>query len=299
MTKNTIKTLINTLLPKDQLYDLELIIAHVIKRDRVFVISHPSHSLTDSDIGRITILYKKRSQGYPLAYITGVKEFFGRDFKVNKHTLIPRPETEILIENTLSFISKNHLLEALIIDIGTGSGIIPITLNIELPKKIKKTILASDISSNALEMAKENAMTHNSSSISFLNSDLLKNGEFLKTIINNNAKNIILTANLPYVNDEIKNNLLKQEESISLIHEPQIALWSSDAGLFHYKQLTQQIVQLNKLSQKNITSFYEISPEQHDIIVDYIQKMTSEPKIKSFKDLSGKNRIIQFTLQKP
>ncbi|MEN8252369.1 MAG: peptide chain release factor N(5)-glutamine methyltransferase [Patescibacteria group bacterium] len=279
----------------DQL-DIELIISHVLKKERVFIITHDTLLLTKNQEETIKKLCKKRTNGYPLAYILGEKEFYGRDFKVNEDTLVPRAETEILIDIVLSFINKKDFSEVLILDIGTGSGIIPITLQKEIPNNITKTILASDISQKALKIAKENADNYNASEITFFDSDLLDNSNLLDILKKTNCKNLIITANLPYVNKKIKPDLLKKEESKSLIHEPQIALWSKDDGLAHYKKLLRQTASLlNELpDEKTISSFYEISPEQSQLLTSHIKTVFPNAEITISKDLAQKDRVLHL-----
>ena len=297
MTQNSIKDTISKWSQKCDIFDIELIIAHIIQKDQVFIMTHSEHILTKKQQKQISLLCQKRFDGYPLAYILKHKEFYARDFIINEHTLVPRPETELLITETLSFISKKKLSDILIIDIGTGSGIIAVTLAKELSKKnIQTTIRASDISSKALVVAKQNTKLHQVN-ITFYNSNLLNNHVLQNDIINTKCKNIIIVSNLPYVDIKQKDNLLKQPESQALYFEPSSALWSSDNGLLHYKKLILQTIALqsNLDTPKKITSFYEIDPAQLNLLTDYLSSSTSESyNIKYFKDLSGKNRIVRW-----
>ncbi|XLQ20134.1 MAG: peptide chain release factor N(5)-glutamine methyltransferase [Candidatus Moraniibacteriota bacterium] len=294
MQKITIQSIISSNIAICDQFDIELIIAHVLNKDRIFTITHNTQILTKKQVDEITELCKNRAAGYPLAYILGEKEFFGRSFKVTEDTLIPRPETEILIDAVLSFLLKDNLSNILIIDIGTGSGIIPITLNKEISTNIIKNILATDISDKALNIASYNIASHNSSNIMLYHSDLLSNTDLLDAIHSTKFEHLIITANLPYVNDSIKTELVQKKESKSLKYEPQIALWSEDAGLSHYKQLITQTLNLN--IDVKITSFYEISPEQYPLLKSYLKQHIKNPKIKLAKDLANKERIVTFSI---
>jgi release factor glutamine methyltransferase len=296
MTKKSIQSIISSWSSKCDILDIELIIAHIFKKDRSFIMTHPEHILDDDSFIQINYFCKKRAQGYPLAYIIGTKQFYGRDFIVNTNTLIPRPETELMIDKIISFTTQKHLSNICIVDIGTGSGIIAITLAKELIKlNITTKIYAIDISNDALSIARKNAKTHNvSDKITFYQSDLLSN-TFLQTDLqDNDYSNIIFAANLPYVDISIEPELTKNKESQSLIFEPRLALWSDDFGLSHYKKLITQTTSL----KKNITSFYEIDPKQYAYLTQYIQDISTNIKINCYKDLSDKERIIQWSLNK-
>lgn len=196
--------------------DAELILAHFLGVERSFLHAHPETELTEAQISELDQLCQRRAGGEPLAYITGVKDFYGREFKVTPDVLIPRPETEALIE-----VAKS-LKPARILDVGTGSGCIAITLAKELPDS---QVTAVDISEKALKIAQENAQKH-LAKIDFRQSDLLSG---LKE-----EKFDLIVANLPYVD---KNwDWLGPE----LQFEPEIALYAEDNGLKQIKKLIKQ-----------------------------------------------------------
>jgi release factor glutamine methyltransferase len=296
MSKKTIQTIISLWAPKCDILDIELIIAYILKKDRIFVMTHLEYALNENLFTKINFFCKKRANGYPLAYIIGTKEFYGRNFIVNKNTLIPRPETELMIDKILSFITTHQLHNICIVDIGTGSGVISITLAKELAKlNITPNIYAIDISTDALSIAKQNAITYGvTNKITFYESNLLKNISLQTNLQHKNCSNIIFAVNLPYVDSSTKSDLLKNKESQSLIHEPQLALWSDDFGLSHYKKL---IIQTTPF-KKNIISFYEIDPKQSIHLTQYVQKTTSSNiKITYHKDLANKKRIFQWSFK--
>jgi len=298
MTQNSIKSILLTWSQKCDVLDIELIIAHVMKKERTFIMTHPEYILTKEHYKQISLLCKKRTHNYPLAYILGYKEFYGRNFIVTKHTLVPRPETELLIEKAISFISEGELTDTLIIDVGTGSGIIAITLAKELSSRnFQPKILASDISDKALLIAKQNSQSHQVD-ITFFHSDLLTDTSLQNIIKTTKYKNIIIISNLPYVDIAQKKHLLDQPESRALNYEPPSALWSPDKGLLHYKKLISQTIELhNDLNKsQSIISFYEIDPNQSTLLTNYLHLHTSEfTKINYFKDLSDKTRIIEWS----
>lgn len=137
----------------------QLLLCHVLGIDRVALIAHSEESLPPEAHETLDALLQRRRSGEPLAYILGTREFYGRDFAVNRHTLIPRPETEHLIEEALSFFDRKGRAEEPVrfLDLGTGSGCIAVTLAAERPAW-RGTAL--DISSGALETARHNAEAH-------------------------------------------------------------------------------------------------------------------------------------------
>ncbi len=300
MTQRSIESVLSIYSQKCDALDIELIIAQVLGKDRVFIMTHPEYILAENYWEQISSLCKKRATNYPLAYILGHKEFYSRDFILNEHVLVPRPETEILIEKVINFISEKKLNNFLIVDIGTGSGIIAITLAKELQKKDLKTkIIASDVSTEALNIAKQNAQLHHANII-FYHSDLLDNDLLHDDITQTDSNNIIIVSNLPYVDSALKSSLLQQPESRALRFEPDKALWSNEGGLSHYKKLiaqTRTIALDNNLKNTCITSFYEIDPDQSDSLTNYLKlKLPNNSDIKYFKDLSTKNRVAKWSL---
>ena len=199
--------------PIDHL-DSELIVAFVLNKDRTFVHAHPEYVFTEVEFAKTQDLTARRVAGEPLAYILGFKEFYGRNFRVTKDTLIPRPETEALINLTKTLKVQK------ILDVGTGGGCIAITLALEMPET---EVDAIDISPEALDIARENAEKLGAN-VNFYQSDLLGNA----------GKYDAIVANLPYVD---KNwDWLSPE----LDYEPDTALYAEDEGLYLIKKLIDQ-----------------------------------------------------------
>lgn len=289
--KISIQNLIKKWQETVDLFDIELIIAGELKKNQAFIISHSEFKLNFWQRLKIEKNLKKRAKNVPLAYLTGKKEFYGRDFFVNKNTLIPRPETELIIENFLEKVENKVKNKYLILDIGTGSGNIILTLAKELEKeKNNFEFLASDISKKALKIAKKNAKFHDIENlIGFFHSNLLKN-EILKEKIKVNQKEIIIIANLPYVNLNFKNTLLQKKESKSLKFEPHSALWSKDEGLKHYTDLTKELQEIFEEKIK-FTTYFEISFEQKKYLTKKIENYFPKAKIEFKKDLANFDRL--------
>ena len=154
--------------PNDVL-DAQTLLAFTIKQDRTYLIIHFNDQLSEEIIPLYQSLINRRATGEPLQYITGRQEFFGLEFEVTPAVLIPRPETELIIEETLRL--AQNIAQPLIIDAGTGSGCIAIALARELENA---KIIATDISAEALEVASRNAAKHGvENRINFINCDLL------------------------------------------------------------------------------------------------------------------------------
>src|SRR5712691_7919143 len=167
------------------------LLAHVLDRDRTFLITHREDLLTAHDLESFRDCIDRRAGGEPLQYITGHQEFFGLDFEVNRQVLIPRPETELLVESALDLIRQVNT-SPVICDIGTGSGCIAITLLHERPAT---RAVAVDISAAAVDVARRNAARHQvGERISFVVADSF-------TAFQPGATFNLIVSNPPYVTD--------------------------------------------------------------------------------------------------
>ena len=217
-------------------------------------------------------IIKKLNKGLPIQYITKKANFYGKEYYVNKNTLIPRPETEILVHKTNQLIEKhmNHK-NINILEIGTGSGIISITL-----KKLNQNynITATDISRKALKVAKKNAKTHNTT-ITFKKTDLYKGI---------NQKYDIIISNPPYIEENSKNI-----EKIVKDNEPKQALFGGKDGLDYYRRILKDIT---KIINKNHIIALEIGENQGQKIKKIIKKHLPKDKIIIKKDYNNYDRYI-------
>ncbi len=193
--------------------DAELILAKILKISRAQLLTRESDNLNAWQRWRFYHLIKQRARGCPVAYLIGYQEFYGHQFKVNKHVLIPRPESELLIEHAIRMIRANHYLRT-VADVGTGSGSLAITLALELPHL---KIIGCDISAAALKVAYQNAHLYNvTDRINLKHSDLLN--------LSKNEKIDLIIANLPYVTQKEyeQNPSLKFEPKIALLEQPDL-----------------------------------------------------------------------------
>ena len=284
--------------------DLELLIAHELKQTREFVLTYPEWTVNRKQESEINKLITRRLNHEPLAYILGYKEFYGLNFKVTKDTLIPRPETELLIEEALEEIARTGKTGLNIVDVGTGSGniIISIAKAIESKNLLHTAcymLYGVDISEKALKIAKCNAKKHKQDKIKFLKSNLLdhflKNNEALKQF-----GNLIILANLPYLSKKIYSATLPTVKNF----EPKSALYSPKNGLGDYEKLLKQIGNLKNScfmlpacrQAWHVSCFMEISPEQKKDLTSLIKKILPTAKIRFKKDLAGKWRVCMFEL---
>ncbi|OGI27284.1 MAG: protein-(glutamine-N5) methyltransferase, release factor-specific [Candidatus Moranbacteria bacterium RIFOXYB1_FULL_43_19] len=269
--------------------DAEILLSLAVNVPREYLFTHPEHRLIRSQNVSYKLYVSKRLRGEPIAYITGKKEFYGLEFEVNKNVLIPRPETELLVERALDqLLDTKSQMPDTIIDVGAGSGNIIVSIVKNIPTKTKSRInyYAIDISKKALLAAKKNARKHKVAKyIKFIQSDLLKFAP------KNLAGNILITANLPYVSP----SLYKKNKN-NLKYEPKNALISKKNGLGYYVKFFRQIQQLCTICcVLRVTCYVEISPEQKTELTIIVKKELPSAQIKFFKDLSRKWRIAEIS----
>lgn len=217
---------------------------------------------------------ERRFKGEPLAYITRKREFYKLDFYVDERVLIPRPETELLVEEAINF-SRNHRVET-IADIGTGSGVIAVSLAVNLPGVF---IYASDISSSALQVAGINCVKHRVAKRVFL-----AEGDLLDPLI---EPVDILIANLPYVK---KSDLALMP---SAKFEPALALDGGVSGLDQIFRLGKQLVSKTK---PGCCVMLEIGLGQGEITADYLGGLFPLSKIEILPDLAGIERVVKMEI---
>lgn len=269
-------TLVRAMLKKYYNIEIELLLTHVLKKPKEFLYMEPKYKLTIKQINKLTTLIKRRLAGEPIAYILGYKDFYGFRFKVNKNVLIPRPETELVIDCIVRACREQNFIfstrsKTKILDIGTGSGCIAISLAKLLPATSYQ-LLASDISPNALKVAKQNAKTHKVK-IKFIESDLLKDIKVNPDII---------IANLPYGWHGVKNRFSSVKDGLKF--EPQNALYTKEKGLHEIRRLLEQICQ--KESQPKLI-YLEFDPRQKNDLAKLIKKILPNYKTNFLKDLNN------------
>ncbi len=220
--------------------DAELLLCYVLNQSQAFLLTHGDDSISFFQKLRYHhLLWSRKSGGWPIAYLLGKKEFYGLEFEVNCNVLIPRVDTEVLVEEVIHYFKNKDLNsrpdesgECLLLDVGTGCGCIPISILNNIPH-LKG--LAVDISSRTLRVAKKNAKKHGvGDRLEFRRMDLLSDFEPNEF----EGRDVILTANLPYVP-------LEWERDSSTLLEPDLALFAKEEGLILYKKLVQQLDRVN------------------------------------------------------
>lgn len=228
--------------------DAELILSFVFDKNRSYIHAHGDDELSENKHKKSNQILQKRLQRYPLAYIFGKKEFYGRDFIVNKNVLIPRPESEEIInilKNKINGINDDK--EVKILDVGCGSGCLGITAKLEIPRS---QVLLIDNSKKALSIAKKNALNLKAN-VKFLHNNLLLKQKL--TDIN------IVIANLPYLDES-------WSRSPETKYEPFDALFTKDEGMNLIKKLIKQSFDVVKLYGYLILEF---EPRQRQSIIEY------------------------------
>lgn len=196
------------------------LLLYIIDKPVLFLITDENYQLTDSELEQFNVGVTKMQQGTPLAYLTGQQEFWSLDFKVNEHTLIPRPDTEVLVEQVLSWIKSYHSTgqKKRLLDLGTGSGCIAVSLAHEL-KSEKWQVVAVDLSSEALKVARYNATANKVDNIAFVQSS------WYEQLSHDDADKFdVIVSNPPYI-DETDEHLNR------LKAEPISALSAANKGL--------------------------------------------------------------------
>lgn len=214
-------------------------------------------------------------RGTPIQYIKGYETFFGRDFKVNEDVLIPRYETEELVENILYRIDDyfQDYQNITLCDVGTGSGAIGITLSLEEPRL---KVIATDISQEALTVAKENAQLLNAS-VEF------RHGDLLQPLLDTQEKVDIFVSNPPYIPND------QEIEAMVKDNEPHVALFGGNDGLYFYRKIFQEVKPL--LNERALLAF-EMGFDQRKLMEQAIHDFFGDYPFEIIKDMNGKDRML-------
>lgn len=259
--------------------DAEVLLAYVLGWNRAKLLAHLDYHISEEYYNEFQKLIKKRLNKKPVAYITGKKEFYSWEFMVTTDVLIPRPETELLIDMAVEWLEKHNLISPLIVDVGTGSGNIAVTLA-KLRKDAK--IFAVDSSSKAIEVAQDNAKK-----LGVFDNIQWFCGDMLSPLLAYNKINII-AANLPYVpTDEWE----KLSPNVKI--EPRIALDGGQDGLDLIRRLLQQA---EPLLREPHALFLEIGHGQAELIKE-MQEMNNYSIVDTRNDLQGISRAIHLRIR--
>jgi release factor glutamine methyltransferase len=257
------------------LLDAEVLLGFVLNKPRTYLRAWCDGTLTDQQLATFETLIKQRQQGTPIAYLTGTREFWSRDFRVTFDVLIPRPDTELLIELSLDLIPKDKAVK--LVDLGTGSGIIAVTLAAERPNT---HVTAVDASQAALAVAKHNAQHHQLTNIEFYQSDWFSNVP--KSLFD------LVISNPPYIDPDDEH--LQQGD---VRFEPKTALIAGDQGLSDIQIIADNArCYLKPVGHLLIEHGYNQAQQ-----VQAIFNALAYDKVQSYQDLSGQPRVTHG--QKP
>lgn len=248
----------------------ELLLRHITGMSRSQLFANVRDDLLDSQWDEFEQAVHEHVKGTPVQYIIGSEEFYGRKFIVNEEVLIPRPETEELVYETLKRINKRDLK---VVDIGTGSGAIAITLKLEQPSL---SVYASDIAGESLKIAQENA-TLLGAEVEFVQGDLLKpfRGQSFDVVI----------SNPPY----IPVSDIETMSEVVTEHEPHRALFAGEDGLDFYRRF---MVELPEVIAPKAMVGFEIGAGQGEAVADLFKKAFVNVKVEILNDINGKDRMV-------
>lgn len=256
--------------------DAEVLLSHVLKKQRIFLYVHFDQPLNSEELAAYRECVKKRVRRMPVAYIIGSREFMGLDFKVTEATLIPRPDTEILVEAAIERLKQMEGDELRIADIGTGSGAICLSL---LHYVENLTAVTVDISEDAIEVARENAQSLGvAERIEFLQGDLL-------SPLQNKGKFNAIVSNPPYIPKKVIEGL----EPEVRCYEPISALDGGEDGLNFYRRLVSGAAAF--LADGGFLAV-EIGIEQAEALRQMAGRNLIWKKVEVMKDLAGIERCV-------
>ena len=268
---------INELKDKEEKYiDTELLLSYVLKKDRLFIKLNLDYPIVQEEEMTIKKYVKELKNDKPIHYITGIRDFYGENYFVEKNVLIPRSDTEILVDNAINVLkNKNKELRGL--EIGIGSGII----SISLLKHIENLeMIAIDINPYALELSKKNAENLGVlDRLNIIKSDLFENliGEKFDFII----------SNPPYINEEDMTKLPNKVKK----YEPENALYADNDGIYFYDEILKNA---KLFLNEEFCIFFEIGYNQGEKIKYLFQKYEYRKKIDIINDLQNNNRVIIY-----
>lgn len=268
--------------------DARVLVKHVVNIDEAELIKNMNQLIPNRLIRRIDTLVARRAQKEPIAYILVKKEFYGFNFMVNKNVLIPRPESEWLVDESIKSLMSIKSIKSKkikVLDMGTGSGCIIVSLAKSLyrPSTLQTfDFFASDISIDALKVAEQNAKNNGTLNIEFIESDLFKN-------ISDDTKFDLIIANLPYVPMTSKPSTVNRSP---ISFEPQNAIFTADNGTAIIKKFL--VDAKDHLKDIDSLILIELDPRNADELAKFTKKAGYKADL--VEDLAGKKRYMKVSL---
>ena len=261
----------------------EVLLMHSLERDRAWIYAHPEEPLDTATHEKYFDLVARRATGTPTQYLTGKQEFWGLEFEVTPAVLIPRPETEHVVEVALARIGQHKRIRPLrIADVGTGSGCLAVALASELPDA---EIVATDISPAALEVARRNALRHGAlDRITFVECHLLD--DFLSSWPDSTGVRFdVIVSNPPYIGRRGKSGLQREVRE----HEPENALFGGEEGDEFYTPIVDQA---GKLFGRGGILVLELGHDSLGTVGTLFEAVSGWIHVSVTEDLAGIPRVI-------
>lgn len=255
--------------------EAQLTASHVLNTSRSWIIAHPEYAISNEILREMNEILNRLSEGYPFAYITGSREFFGRSFYIRPGLLVPRPETELLVDAALNWLNS-HPDRRNAVDIGCGTGCIAVTLAAEV---LDLQMTAVDIDALAVEVTEKNAQLHGTSGRMRVNQGNLLSGE--------TGKFDLICANLPYIPSATVDQLPAAR------HEPRLALDGGPDGLDLVNELLQQAQ--NRINPGGLI-LLEIEASQGETAQQAARRYFASSQITLTKDLAGHPRLVTIQI---
>jgi release factor glutamine methyltransferase len=257
--------------PRTAVLDADVLLAFVLGLRKEDVIAHPGRPLADPELSRFRTIVERRARGEPVAYLRGFKEFYGLRFAVDPRVLIPRPETETLVDAAREFIAARPLV---VVDVGTGCGAIAIAI---AAHERTVRVIATDVSRDALEVAEANALSNGvADRVDFRAGDLL--GPVTERVD-------VVCANLPYLPDDALARLAGERSSLAF--EPRAAVVAGGDGL---DVIRRAVAQLPRVLAPGGAAFFECDPPQAADIERSLSDIGLRTRV--VRDLTGAERVI-------
>ena len=250
--------------------DAQLLLGHVLRRQRSWVLAHADSDLSADETEAFASLVESRASGVPVAYLRGYRDWYGRQLRVGPAVLIPRPETELLVEEAIALARRRqaHVL----VDVGTGSGAIAVQLALTLPEG---AVFGLDISRDALRVARQNVENSETA-----NRVTLLAGDLLEPLA---VEPDLIVANLPYLSDSMMEDIERDVR-----HEPPLALHGGRTGLELYRRLLEQRRARGWCSPLVV----EIDPRQALAFTAMAVSEFEARRVRVVKDYTGDDRIV-------
>ena len=253
--------------------EIEIFLQYILNCEKINLYIDFEKEFSHSNLKKLKDVIKRRTKKEPIQYIIGKASFYGRDFKVNKNVLIPRPETEIIINVSIEFLSTKK--NPFIVDVGTGSGCIGITLAKEFPSA---QVIAIDYSESILDIARGNAKSVGAKNIEFIKFDFLKeNFNYLADLV---------VSNPPYISCKEMSSLMVDVKE----YEPHIALSDKMDGLEFYRVFSNK---LNDIIKDEGSLIVEVGNGDHPLKVKRLFEESGHDKVEMIKDYNKDIRVLK------